>query len=194
MLTDKYSNRPLEQKDSLEVSFPTSSENYHRHNHWEVIDTLIYTDGRKEVRKYHNLVVDNCSKLLASLMLNKSGFKGISYWAVGSGDKSWNNDELPSPLVTDTKLTKETFRKAIPSENIIFLNEHNEPSEEVTNKIQVSIEFTEEEANGELREFSLWGGDATGTKDSGIMINRKIHPLITKTNGMKLKRVIRITF
>ena len=112
----------------------------------------------------------------------------------GKGEGSWNNDSPPSPTVGDTKLLVETFRKAIRPEDIVFLDESNRVTDSITNKLQVTVTFLENEANGELREFGLFGGNATGSANSGFMVNRKIHPLIYKTSGMKLERIIRIVF
>jgi hypothetical protein len=163
--------------------------------HWEVIDKLIYADGHTETRRYFNTVVDNCSQLIACLMKQQSGYAGISYWAVGSGLTAWSNSAPPSPVTSDTKLTTETFRKAIvPATDIVFLDTNNAETASITNKIQIKVTFLETEANGELREFALFGGNATATLNSGIMVNRKTHGLIYKTSGMKLERTIRLVF
>lgn len=162
--------------------------------HWKVIDKIIYPDGREEVREYYNTVVDDCSKLIACLMKGHSGCKGITYWAVGKGSSDWDNDNPPNPSVKDTKLLNETFRKPISADDIKFLDENDNVTDKITNKLEITVIFTEEEANGELREFGLFGGNATEALNSGIMINRKTHGLIYKTSGMRLERTIRLTF
>lgn len=171
------------------------TESYNRPLHWEITDTLYDLDG-KVIKKLHhvNTVVDSCSKLIACLMKGQAGQAGIKYWAVGTGDSSWNNDAPPSPTVSDTKLLSETFRKAINPSDITFLDDGNKPTSSITNKLQITTTFQENEANGELREFGLFGGNATGTANTGFMVNRKIHPLIYKTSGMRLERIIRIVF
>lgn len=171
------------------------NESYNRPMHWEITDTLYNPDG-SVAQKYHhvNTVVDSCSKLIACLMKGQAGQAGIKYWAVGKGEGSWNNDAPPSPTVNDTRLLVETFRKQIRPEDIVFLDDSNRPTDSITNKLQITVTFLESEANGELREFGLFGGNATGSANSGFMINRKIHPLIYKTSGMKLERIIRIVF
>lgn len=172
-----------------------SAEGYSRPIHWEIEDTLINSDGTIAGKYHHvNTVVDSCSKLIACLMKGQAGQSGIKYWAVGKGDGSWSNDAPPSPTTGDTKLLVETFRKAINPSDIVFLDSSNQPTDTITNKLQITVLFGESEANGELREFGLFGGNATGTANSGFMINRKIHPLIYKTSGMKLERIIRIVF
>jgi hypothetical protein len=161
----------------------------------EVFDYIIYPDGTKELMRHDfNIIVDNCSVLIACLFKNSPTHSGILYWAVGSGSESWGDEGQPDPLVSDTQLLNETYRKAINVEDIIFLDGSNEETLTPTRKIQITGRFLYSEANGKLREFGLFGGDATGIKDSGLMINRKTHPLIVKTSGLQLERVLRITF
>lgn len=160
----------------------------------EVTDKLIdaKTGEVIEERTYHNLVVDRCSVLIAGLM--KGSMIGLQYFAVGSGSSSWQNENLPSPEASDVKLLNETFRKTITAGDVTFIDSANEESSTPTNRLQIKVTFNENEANGELRELGIFGGNATATKDSGYMLNRKIHALIYKTSGMKLERIIRFTF
>lgn len=197
MFKDNF-DKKISSSDSLVLATAIDEEvrnaNFDEKKHWKVTDVITYPDGRKEVREYFNTVVDDCSRLIASLMKRQAGHTGIAYWAVGSGAGTWDNANPPAPQESDVKLVNETFRKAIQPSDIVFLDENDAVTELVTNKIQVKVSFLEAEANGELREFGLYGGDATATKDSGIMINRKTHGLIYKTSGMMLERTIRIVF
>jgi len=197
MFKDNFS-KTISSSDSLVLAPAIDEEvmntNFDERKHWKVTDKITYPDGRVEVRNYVNTVVDDCSRLIASLMKGQNGYKGITYWAVGSGAGTWDNANPPAPAVGDTKLFNETFRKAINASDITFLDSNDNPTTSVTNKLQIKVTFTEEEANGELREFGLFGGNATSTKNSGIMINRKTHGLIYKTSGMTLERTIRIVF
>jgi len=197
MFKDNFS-KTISSSDSLVLAPAIDEEvrnnNFDERKHWKVTDVITYPDGKKEVREYFNTVVDDCSRLIASLMKGQEGHKGIAYWAVGSGAETWDNANPPAPAVGDTKLFNETFRKAIQPSDIVFLDANDNVTELITNKLQIKVLFTEEEANGELREFGLFGGNATSNKDSGIMINRKTHGLIYKTSGMQLERTIRIVF
>ena len=197
MFKDNFS-KTISSSDSLVLAPAIDEEvrnnNFDERKHWKVTDKITYPDGRVEVRNYVNTVVDDCSRLIASLMKGQAGHKGITYWAVGSGAGTWDNANPPEPTVGDTRLFNETFRKAINASDITFLDSSNNPTTSVTNKLQISVTFAEEEANGELREFGLYGGNATSNKDSGVMINRKTHGLIYKTSGMRLERTIRIVF
>jgi len=187
------------QKEVSYSSFAKCVENYDekKNNKFtgEIFDYIIYPDGTKElIRNDFNIIVNNCSVLIACLFKNSPTHSGILYWAVGSGSESWEDDAPPDPLITDSALLNETFRKEIDSADIVFLDGSNEETLTPTSKIQITGRFLYSEANGKLREFGLYGGDATATKDSGLMINRKTHPLIVKTTGLQLERVLRITF
>lgn len=162
----------------------------------EVFDYFVYPDGRKVLAREpdRNLIVATCSTLLACLVKGESGYAGATYWAVGSGSDTWSDVTPPSPSSSDTQLTAETYRKAITSGDMVFLDSGNNVSATPTNKIQITVTFLEAEANGALREFGIFGGLASGTANSGYMINHKIHPLIYKTSALQLERVLRITF
>lgn len=170
------------------------NDKYKRPLHWQIEDTIVYPNGEKEVRNYENLVVNDCSVLIACLMSNQPTCRGIRYWAVGKGESNWSNENSPIPQLTNSTLVNETFRKEILPGDITFIDGEGNPTTNFTNSLQITVEFTEEEANGELREFALFGGTASANSNSGIMLNHKIHPLICKTSGMRLKRIIRITF
>ena len=196
MFKDLY-NKQVSSSDSVLLTAPIGDEKREvldEKRHWRITDKITYPDGTQKVIEHINTVVDDCSRLIASLMKGQAGMTGITYWAVGSGAGNWDNNNPPEPVVGDTKLLNETFRKAISASDITFLDSSDKPTTSVTNKLQISVTFTETEANGELREFGLFGGKATATRNSGIMINRKTHGLIYKTSGMRLERIIRIVF
>lgn len=159
----------------------------------EFTDTIRHADGRVEVREGHNLIVNDIGKLIACLFKKESGYTGLGFWAIGSGQDAWDSSSV-QPSVTDANLNTEFFRKAIPASNIKFLNPSNGESSTPTNKIGITLTFTENEANGKWREFSIFGGNATSSLNSGIMINHKIHGVLVKDNTMVIERQIRFTF
>jgi hypothetical protein len=144
----------------------------------------------------YNLVVDDCSRLIASLMKNHAGHEGIKYWEVGSGQSTWNDASPPAPNATDKGLNNPLYRKAVKSSDISFIDGSANVVSHVTNRIQVTVTFGSTEANGYLREFGLFGGgsDCDTTLGSGIMVNRKTHGVIYKTSGIQLERKLRLTF
>jgi hypothetical protein len=145
----------------------------------------------------HNLVVDACSKLIACLLKTQSGYQGLKYWEVGSGQSSWSDSAPPSPVSGDVGLNNPLYRKAIQSTDMSFIDANsNVLASGISNRIQVVVTFGSTEANGYLREFGLFGGDSscTSTLGTGIMINRKTHGVIYKTSGISLTRTLRLTF
>lgn len=168
-------------------------ENKYRGEVWDYgIDSV--TGERTLLHHGHNLVVDSASILIACLMKGKEGIGGVKYFAVGKGSSNWSNEAPPLPDAPTSHLVAETYRKVINPADVVFIDAANEVSQSPTNRIQITVTFNENEANGELREIGIFGGDATDKADSGIMVNCKYHPLIYKTTGMKLERIVRFTF
>lgn len=156
-------------------------------------DIIRYSDGRVvETDWSHNLIVSSALNLITALLANVGGVSGIQYWAVGSGYQSWDS-AMPNPSLSAKTLTTEIGRKAISSDNIRFIDSEGLPSETPTNKIEVSCFFGADDCNGLWREFGIFGGDATTKQNSGILIDKKHHPLITKNNEMTIERTIVFT-
>lgn len=162
----------------------------------EVFDTIYHPDGSIEKReKSFNIVVDSISRLISALIKNQSGYSsGNLYWAVGQGAGSW--DDAPySPVSSNKTLQNEVFRKAIPASNRSFIDNNGNKTSSVTNRLQLDIAIESGEANGySLREFGIFGGNASGTRNSGIMINHKSHSRVDKIEGMRIERSVRFTF
>ncbi len=186
-------NTNFKQEDKEIMNLKTMSKDGHDvHMTGEIIDRIHYADGRVEERVGHNLVVNNFLNLVMSLLKQQSGYKGIQYWAVGSGASSWDGS-MPNPDINSTKLTAELGRVAIGAGEIKFLNsDYNEVSTP-TNILQISHTFGPSDCNGVWREFGIFGGNATTAKDSGIMINKRHHAVITKTEEMTIERIMRFT-
>lgn len=160
----------------------------------EFRDVITYEDGTVEVREWsRNKIVKGIGNLVACLLKAQSGYTGIQYWAIGSGDSTWDN-AVVQPSETDVKLHKEIGRKAIPTSAIKFVTNEGVETSSVTNCIQITLTFSPSECNGVWREFAIFGGNASTTANSGIMINHKIHDVLTKTSNMTVERQIRFTF
>lgn len=140
----------------------------------------------------HNLVVNSFLSLVLSLIKQRGSgsMNGVQYWAIGSGNSSWDSS-MPNPSLTETQLTNEIGRSLISTSDIVFLDENYEETSSPTNILQVSHTFGSSECNGTWREFGLFGGNATATANSGIMINKRHHAVITKTSEMTIERVMR---
>lgn len=176
------------------MKYHDGSETMNRSIIGEYVDTIYHADGRVEVREAQNCIINDIGKLIACLFKGQSGYSRLGYWAIGQGLDSWDNVNPPSAQPSDTGCVNEIGRKAIPSENIVFLDSGNRVTSTVTNRIQITLTFTESDCNGTWREFAIFGGNATSTRNSGIAINHKNHSILVKTNSMVIERQIRFTF
>lgn len=159
----------------------------------ELTDEIRYKDGRVEIRKDHNLVVNGILNLISALLKGENNYSRLSYWAVGQGLASWDSS-LPNPSPSDSSLRNEIGRVPISTSEIKYVTDGNNYSENPTNILEISHTFGENDCNGKWREFGIFGGTATSTADSGIMIDKINHPLLEKTDVMEVKRMIKITF
>lgn len=158
----------------------------------EIIDR-IYRDGEfVEERVGHNLVVNTFLSLVMCLLKKKAGYSGIQYWAVGSGSPSWDED-IPSPDISATRLTNEIARVPISTDEMQFLDSDYNVVSTPTNILQIKHLFTTDECNGVWREFGIFGGNATSAVNSGILINKRHHAILTKTSDMTVERTMRFT-
>jgi hypothetical protein len=161
----------------------------------------ILTDSQGRVRWESgwrsNLIVHDCSVLLATLMKGRRGMRGILYWAIGEGTKDWDG-LCSSPRLTDTQLHKEIARQRLKASQIVYLDDKGAPSGSPTACLEITAAFEGKDlvSNGfqPLREFGLFGGDATKAPDSGFMIDYVIHPRIDLSPKDTLERTLRLTF
>lgn len=140
----------------------------------------------------HNLVVNSFLNLVMCLLKQQSGYTGIQYWAVGSGASSWDTS-MPTPELTATRLTAEIGRVPISADELAFLDQDYKVVSTPTNILQISHTFGADDCNGVWREFGIFGGNATAVLNSGIMINKRHHSVITKTEEMSIERIMRFT-
>ena len=140
----------------------------------------------------HNLVVNSFLNLVMCLLKQQSGYTGIQYWAVGSGAPSWDTS-MPTPELTATRLTAEIGRVPITADELAFLDQDYKVVSTPTNILQISHTFGADDCNGVWREFGIFGGNATAVLNSGIMINKRHHSVITKTEEMTIERIMRFT-
>ena len=155
-------------------------------------DTIYKNGVLVDVIEGHNLVVNSFLNLVMCLLKKQSGYTGIQYWAIGSGASSWDT-ELPSPELGATRLTNEIGRIVIPDSEVAFLDKEYNVVESPTNILQITHTFGASDCNGVWREFGIFGGNATENLNSGIMINKRHHKVITKTEDMTVERIMRFT-
>lgn len=158
----------------------------------EITDRIYKNGVLVEERVGHNLIVNSFLKLAMVLLKGQPGFSGIGYWAVGSGESSWDTN-LPDPEINATVLTAEIGRVKIQPSEITFLDANYNPSTNPTNILQIKHTFGINDCNGVWREFGIFGGQASATANTGLMINKKHHKIITKTSDMTIERTMRFT-
>jgi hypothetical protein len=189
MSRDKSS---LSQMDNEQLAVQMASIDGHKvHMTGHIVDRIFDKNGKLiDVIEGHNLVVNSFLKLIMGLCKGDSGYGGIQYWAVGSGDSSWDKS-LPNPEINATRLTSEIGRIKINPSEISYLTVDMEISQTPTNIIQIRHVFGPSECNGSWREFGIFGGDATSDANTGVMINKRHHGIITKTSDMTIERTMK---
>lgn len=144
-----------------------------------------------------NLIVNQCNLLLSILMKRQAGIKGILYCAIGEGEEAWDTNR-PIPLLPDTQLTSEVYREPISRDKMVYLDEDGQPTDVPTNILDISVKFRGKDivSNGTqpVREFGLFGGDATDKANSGYLINRVTHGRYDLTPLLTINRKIHLTF
>ena len=158
-----------------------------------IVDTItnVKTGKVEVIERGHNLVVSKVLPLIMGML--KGSLAGIQYFAVGSGSSSWDSTPV-NPALNEVKLTNEIGRKAITSNDIKYVNPSTfEESDVPTNCIMIHCAFYESDCIGAWREFGIFGGNATTAANSGIMINKRHHAVITKTEEMTIERIMRFT-
>lgn len=164
--------------------------NVHMTGH--IVDRIYKNGELVDVVEGHNLVVNSFLKLVMALCKGQSGYGGISYWAIGSGATSWDTS-MPDPEINASRLTEEIGRVPISASDIKFLTADLVETSSPTNILQIKHTFGPSDCNGKWREFGLFGGNASDTANSGIMINKRHHNVIAKTNEMSIERTMTFT-
>ena len=144
-----------------------------------------------------NRIVQNSDILIASLMKGEPNTSGILFLAFGTGEESWD-DTNPNAAAGTQQLANEFFRHRIAPSELIYLDELGRPSIRATRRIGVNVNLIgSERVEGDflsLREFGLYGGDASDALNSGLLINYVIHPRIDLTATVTLNRQLILTF
>ena len=162
----------------------------------EYRDVLVDAVGRQVWCRdwQQNLIVDGLRRLLAALVKGDPQGAGLAFWAVGTGDPSWDVGTVPPEAArrTRSQLYAETARKALMPGQITFLGGP------FTNRLEITTAFTTADIPGgpagwSLREFGVFGG-GSATANSGVLINHRIHPRIDLQAGFSLQRTLRLTF
>lgn len=137
-----------------------------------------------------NTIVDSAWPLIAGLLKNDPGLRGILFWAVGAGRAAWDTAHASVDNAT-VRLVDEVDR--LPVGSMVYMGRDGSPSLSPTACIEVGAAFTWGQ-DRVLREFGIFGGDATPSRNSGTLINYVIHPPLSIASGASLTRRLRFTF
>lgn len=162
--------------------------------HGRYRDTVVDPGGRARRRApwRSNAIVDSCWPLLAALLKGEQGMQGILYWAVGAGDPAWDQ-ALPPPNPRATRLRDEVARVRIEPEDVSFLDAGGRRSRRPSPRLELRVGFGWDQRRT-LREFGVFGGDASGRLNTGTLVNYVMHPRVELAPGSRLERRLRFSF
>ena len=157
--------------------------------------SIIYRKDEKtgEVTKQvtpwkNNLIVDNCYVLQAITFKNE--MTGLQYMTFGQGNPAWD-PVPPAPSATDTTLYDEIFRYELQAGDFVYLDAGLVVVVGPERRIRVTGVLDYGDAIGSyIREFALFGGNATATLDSGYMANVIRAERFMKTGAIRLEREV----
>lgn len=174
-----------------EVGDSSSTEEYAPRTHF--VDEWDRGAGFQVEGEGSNLIVLGMRKLLAALLGNQSGYVGVQYWAVGSGPVGGSLTSPAPPTTSDTRLAAELARVPV---TIGFVDDFGKATTggAVSRNLQIQATFGPDVATGDNVEFALFGGTATASADTGIMLNRVTHPLKTKESWDSRRLTIVLSF
>lgn len=137
-----------------------------------------------------NRIAEPIWPLLAGLLKDDPDLSGILYLAFGAGRDEWDQGE---GLVTpEERLEHEVYRTRVEPEHRTYLDAEGEEVDDPTTRLQLRVVVTGHKVEGPLREFGLFGGDATDEPDSGFLINHVVHPRLDLESRDTLTRQVRL--
>lgn len=123
-----------------------------------------------------------------SNLLGGQQTRGSVYVALGSGLPEWDRS-LPIYNRRTNSLQNEVVRKLVSSEDIVYVDEQNNPVSEPTTKIRISMNFLAGEGIGSIREAGVFmGRSASSDANAGELVCYYMHPLIEKSDTASLSR------
>ncbi len=141
----------------------------------------------------HNLIVSSAWPLVAALLRKEPNAIGISFCAVGEGDSAWDRT-VPRPTAETARLYREIARSAVALTEMRYIDAAGHPARGWTHRLELTITISPSSNPRTVREFGLFGGDATSTPNTGRLINYAVHPVIELRANQKLTRTIRLNF
>ncbi len=137
----------------------------------------------------HNLIVSSAWPLVAALLRKEPNAIGISFCAVGEGDSAWDRT-VPRPTAETARLYREIARSAVALTEMRYIDAAGHPARGWTHRLELTITISPSSNPRTVREFGLFGGDATSTPNTGRLINYAVHPVIELRANQKLTTTI----
>ena len=132
--------------------------------------------GKEDIQVFDNLIVNSGRNAIAGRLAGDVSVANrgeVTWGAVGTGENS--------PAGADTTLQTELFRKVLAFRSV------------TDNKATLRLFLNTSEGNGVLKEFGLFGEDASSTPNSGTLINRvNIDRTKTISNTLTIETVITV--
>jgi beta-lactam-binding protein with PASTA domain len=125
------------------------------------------------------MIVYGALDLIGALLCNQPGAAPIRWFAVGNGLAAWDTT-APTPVKATTGLVSEVFRAPLGPGDVTY--------NPATKGLTMQLNLGADDAVGPLREFGVFGGDASVRPGSGTLVNYKVHPVIQKAAGQTLDR------
>lgn len=160
-------------------------------------DTYHYVDGTTEVKPWTDNQIQDTYATFVTMLIKETVigqpnvYGGVQYLALGTGLVGWDT-VAPTQARTDTTLTTETHRISIVGSSITYVDPTTFVVSATPTRAQQFSVIIPNAIVGDLREFALFGGDATATLDSGRMMSWVVHGKIEKTTLFSITRTYRL--
>lgn len=141
---------------------------------------------------HSNVIAYTAWAVVAALLRNDAAMRGVLFCAVGSGAPEWDT-HAPVAATGTARLRTERDRRPLDRNAFAYLDGRGAPATRPTDRLEITARFAGTDESLVLREFGLFGGDATATTNSGYLINYVIHPRLELRAGRTLTRRVRLT-
>src|SRR5690348_13281764 len=130
-------------------------------------------------------MVQRALDLIGDLLVRKPGIAGLTWLAVGAGDPSWDNG-LPPLSPTATALRAELFRVPLDASSFTV--------DDAKHSLTIQTVIPAAKITQTIREFGVFGGDASALPGSGYLFSYRVHAAIAPPQANPLVRQITITW
>ncbi len=141
----------------------------------------------------HNLIVSSAWPLVTALLRREPNALGIGFCAIGEGDPAWDRT-VPQPNTETARLYHEIARVSVGLTDMRYIDAAGHPARAWTHRLELTVTISPATNPRQMREFGLFGGDASDTPNTGRLINYAVHPVIELRANQTLTRTIRLNF